>query len=205
MAERHSLKVLRTLTLKGKHLTPPGGVHALFKALQMLPFLRGLSEPRPCAGWALNTLISLNSKHEAKKAGADEETGIQKSEATCLGGLKNPTLGDWHSHLQPSTPLLPGNLPSSCHQMTSNVTEDGKGGATHQTGHATVVPLFPTGSLRTQWKFLQIPGSPTVTILTLGDDGARERQQSIPEGRGAHLFSQHACHTHVLSKCHNYR
>lgn len=157
MAERHSLKVLRTLTLKGKHLTPPGGVHALFKALQMLPFLRGLSEPRPCAGWALNTLISLNSKHEAKKAGADEETGIQKSEATCLGGLKNPTLGDWHSHLQPSTRLLPGNLPSSCHQMTSNVTEDGKGGATHQMGHATVVPLFPTGSLRTQWKFLPDP------------------------------------------------
>ena len=76
MAERQPIKVFRTLTPKGKHLTPPSGVRALFKAFQMLPFLRGLSEPRPCAGWVLNTLISLNSEHEAKKAGADEETGI---------------------------------------------------------------------------------------------------------------------------------
>ena len=76
MAERQPIKVFRTLTPKGKHLTPPSGVRALFKAFQMLPFPRGLSEPRPCAGWVLNTLISLNSEHEAKKAGADEETGI---------------------------------------------------------------------------------------------------------------------------------
>lgn len=86
----------------------------------MLPLLGGLPETRPCIKWALNTLISLNSEHEVKKVGADEEAGIQKNKATCLGGLGNPTLANGHqsnSLLQPSRRLLPGNLPSRCHQM----------------------------------------------------------------------------------------
>lgn len=117
MAERQPIKVFRTLTPERQASTPPSGVRA--QSFPDASISQGLSEPRPCAGWVLNTLISLNSEHEAKSRCRRGNRDLEKRRS-CLGGLETDSWATGTRAARAFNPPDPSSWAAcpSCDQMT---------------------------------------------------------------------------------------